>query len=158
MKIPVPGNRKKPSKWISIIGARENNLKDINVSIPINCLTVVTGVSGSCKSTLVHDILYPIILRKLGIFKRKPGEHISINGDIDLIKNIEYINQNPIGRSSRSNPITYLKAYDDIRHLFANQKLSISRGYKPRHFSFNVEGGRCENCKGDGQIIIEMQL
>ncbi len=158
MKIPVPGNRKKPSKWISIIGARENNLKDINVSFPLNCLTVVTGVSGSGKSTLVHDILYPIILRKLGIFKRKPGEHISINGDIDLIKNIEYINQNPIGRSSRSNPITYLKAYDDIRHLFANQKLSISRGYKPRHFSFNVEGGRCENCKGDGQIIIEMQF
>ena len=158
MKIPVPGNRKKPSKWISIIGARENNLKDINVSFPLNCLTVVTGVSGSGKSTLVHDILYPIILRKLGVFKRKPGEHISINGDIDLIKNIEYINQNPIGRSSRSNPITYLKAYDDIRHLFANQKLSISRGYKPRHFSFNVEGGRCENCKGDGQIIIEMQF
>ena len=158
MKIPVPGNRKKPSKWISIIGARENNLKDINASFPLNCLTVVTGVSGSGKSTLVHDILYPIILRKLGIFKRKPGEHISINGDIDLIKNIEYINQNPIGRSSRSNPITYLKAYDDIRHLFANQKLSISRGYKPRHFSFNVEGGRCENCKGDGQIIIEMQF
>ena len=158
MKIQVPGNRKKPSKWISIIGARENNLKDINVSFPLNCLTVVTGVSGSGKSTLVHDILYPIILRKLGIFKRKPGEHISINGDIDLIKNIEYINQNPIGRSSRSNPITYLKAYDDIRHLFANQKLSISRGYKPRHFSFNVEGGRCENCKGDGQIIIEMQF
>ena len=158
MKIQVPGNRKKPSKWISIIGARENNLKDINASFPLNCLTVVTGVSGSGKSTLVHDILYPIILRKLGIFKRKPGEHISINGDIDLIKNIEYINQNPIGRSSRSNPITYLKAYDDIRHLFANQKLSISRGYKPRHFSFNVEGGRCENCKGDGQIIIEMQF
>ena len=158
MKIQVPGNRKKPSKWISIIGARENNLKDINVSFPLNCLTVVTGVSGSGKSTLVHDILYPIILRKLGIFKRKPGEHISTNGDIDLIKNIEYINQNPIGRSSRSNPITYLKAYDDIRHLFANQKLSISRGYKPRHFSFNVEGGRCENCKGDGQIIIEMQF
>ena len=158
MKIPIPENRKKTNKWISIIGARENNLKDINVSFPLNCLSVVTGVSGSGKSTLVHDILYPTILRRLGVFDRKPGEHISINGDINLIKHIEYINQNPIGRSSRSNPVTYLKAYDDIRNLFSNHKLSINRGYKPRHFSFNVEGGRCQNCKGDGQIVIEMQF
>ena len=158
MKIPVPGNRKKPSKWISIIGARENNLKNINVSFPLNCLSVVTGVSGSGKSTLVHDILYPTILRRLGIFERKPGEHISVNGDINLIKHIEYINQKPIGRSSRSNPVTYLKAYDDIRNLFSNHKLSINRGYKPRHFSFNVDGGRCQDCKGDGQIVIEMQF
>ena len=158
MKIPIPENRKKTNKWISIIGARENNLKDINVSFPLNCLSVVTGVSGSGKSTLVHDILYPTILRRLGVFDRKPGEHISINGDINLIKHIEYINQNPIGRSSRSNPMTYLKAYDDIRNLFSNHKLSINRGYKPRHFSFNVEGGRCQNCKGDGQIVIEMQF
>ena len=158
MKIPIPENRKKTNKWISIIGARENNLKDINVSFPLNCLSVVTGVSGSGKSTLVHDILYPTILRRLGVFDRKPGEHISINGDINLIKHIEYINQNPIGRSSRSNPVTYLKAYDDIRNLFSNHKLSINRGYKPRHFSFNVEGGRCQDCKGDGQIVIEMQF
>ena len=158
MKIPIPENRKKANKWISIIGARENNLKNINVSFPLNCLSVVTGVSGSGKSTLVHDILYPTILRRLGIFERKPGEHISVNGDINLIKHIEYINQKPIGRSSRSNPVTYLKAYDDIRNLFSNHKLSINRGYKPRHFSFNVDGGRCQDCKGDGQIVIEMQF
>ena len=158
MRIPVPEKRRDSNKWISIIGARENNLKDINASFPINCLTVVTGVSGSGKSTLVYDILYPSILRKLGIFDKKPGEHSSIKGDINLIEHIEYISQNPIGRSSRSNPITYIKAYDDIRNLYSIQKLSKKRGYKPRHFSFNVEGGRCENCKGDGKVVIEMQF
>ena len=158
MKIAIPENRKKADKWISIVGARENNLKNINSSFPLNCLTVITGVSGSGKSTLVHDILYPAVLRQLGIFDKKPGEHTSIKGDIDLIKQVEYINQNPIGRSSRSNPVTYLKAYDDIRNLFSRQKLSVNRGYKPKHFSFNIEGGRCQNCKGDGQIIIEMQF
>jgi len=158
MKIAIPENRKKADKWISIVGARENNLKNINSSFPLNCLTVITGVSGSGKSTLVHDILYPAVLRRLGIFDKKPGEHSSIKGDIDLIKQVEYINQNPIGRSSRSNPVTYLKAYDDIRNLFSRQKLSVNRGYKPKHFSFNIEGGRCQNCKGDGQITIEMQF
>ncbi len=106
----------------------------------------------------MYDILYPSIHRKIGIFDKKPGEHSSIKGDINLIEHIEYISQNPIGRSSRSNPITYIKAYDDIRNLYSIQKLSKKRGYKPRHFSFNVEGGRCENCKGDGKVVIEMQF
>ena len=118
----------------------------------------VTGVSGSGKSTLVKKILYPALLRQIGGYGEKPGQFSQIKGDFDSIKNIEFIDQNPIGRSSRSNPVTYIKAYDDIRNLFSSQKLSDIRGYKPKHFSFNVDGGRCETCKGEGEVTIEMQF
>src|SRR5699024_5378585 len=118
----------------------------------------ITGVSGSGKSTLVKNILYPAIQRSLGNTSEKPGQYTDLKGDIDQIESVEFINQNPIGRSSRSNPVTYIKAFDDIRHLFAGQKLSNLRRYKAKHFSFNVDGGRCETCKGDGEVTIEMQF
>ena len=142
---------------IKIKGAFENNLKSIDVSIPLRCLTVVTGVSGSGKSSLIEKTLYPALLNKLGIYSKKPGKFISISGENHIDK-IEFVNQNPIGKSSRSNPSTYLKIYDDIRYLFANTKLSLLQKYKPKHFSFNVTGGRCENCKGEGKVKIEMQF
>lgn len=158
LKIEVPKIRRKPKKLVQIIGARENNLKNINVNFPLNSLTVVTGVSGSGKSTLVSKILYPAIQKKLNGYSEKVGQFTELTGDISSIEHIEFINQNPIGRSSRSNPVTYIKAYDDIRTLFASEKLSKIRNYQAKHFSFNVEGGRCEVCKGDGEVTIEMQF
>ena len=143
---------------ISIKGARENNLKNISVNFPLNNLIAVTGVSGSGKTTLVKKILYPALLKEKGIFKNKPGQFDEISGDIDKIDEIEFIDQKPIGLSSRSNPVTYLKVYDDIRNLFASQKLSKINSYKAKHFSFNVDGGRCESCKGEGTVKIEMQF
>ena len=143
---------------ISIKGARENNLKNISVDFPLNNLIAVTGVSGSGKTTLVKKILYPALLKEKGVFKNKPGQFDEISGDIDEIDEIEFIDQKPIGLSSRSNPVTYLKVYDDIRNLFASQKLSKINSYKAKHFSFNVDGGRCESCKGEGTVKIEMQF
>ena len=143
---------------ISIKGARENNLKNISVDFPLNNLIAVTGVSGSGKTTLVKKILYPALLKEKGVFKNKPGQFDEISGDIDKIDEIEFIDQKPIGLSSRSNPVTYLKVYDDIRNLFASQKLSKINSYKAKHFSFNVDGGRCESCKGEGTVKIEMQF
>ena len=134
------------------------NLKNINVSFPLGVFTAVTGVSGSGKSTLVKKILYPALLREIGGYGEKPGQFTELKGNFSNIKSIEFIDQNPIGRSSRSNPVTYIKAYDDIRSLFASQKLSDIRGYQPKHFSFNVDGGRCETCKGEGEVTIEMQF
>jgi len=158
LQIEVPKKRRKATNIIEIIGAREHNLKNINVSFPLNSLTVVTGVSGSGKSTLVSKILYPAIQKKLGGYGEKVGQFTEIKGAFSTLEHIEFINQNPIGRSSRSNPVTYIKAYDDIRSLFASEKLSKIRNYQPKHFSFNVEGGRCEVCKGEGEVTIEMQF
>jgi excinuclease ABC subunit A len=157
-KIEVPTKRRISKYAVEVIGARENNLKNINVTFPLNSLTVVTGVSGSGKSTLVSKILYPALQKKIGGYSEKVGQFTELKGDINTIEHIEFINQNPIGRSSRSNPVTYIKAYDDIRALFASEKLSKIRNYQPKHFSFNVEGGRCEVCKGDGEVTIEMQF
>ncbi|MCF6212849.1 MAG: excinuclease ABC subunit UvrA [Flavobacteriaceae bacterium] len=159
LKIPVPKIRRKTRNYIEIKGARTHNLKGIDVKIPLNCLAVITGVSGSGKSTLVRHILYPVLQKKLtGYSTDKIGQYSNIEGNYESLKNVEFINQNPIGRSSRSNPVTYIKAYDDIRNLFASQKLSKIRNYKSKHFSFNVDGGRCETCKGDGEVTIEMQF
>ena len=158
LRIEVPKKRRSSKNVIQVIGARENNLKNINVSFPLNCLTVITGVSGSGKSTLVSKILYPAIQKKIGGYGEKVGQFSDLKGDTSQIEHIEFINQNPIGRSSRSNPVTYIKAYDDIRSLFASEKLSKIRNYQPKHFSFNVEGGRCEVCKGEGEVTIEMQF
>jgi len=158
LSIEVPKSRRISNKSIQLIGARHNNLKNIDVTFPLGCFTAITGVSGSGKSTLVKKILYPAMLKEVGGYGEKPGQFTKLSGDISSINNVEFINQNPIGRSSRSNPVTYIKAYDDIRSLYANQKLSDIRGYKAKHFSFNVDGGRCENCKGEGEVTIEMQF
>ena len=158
LEIKVPKQRRKWSKHIEIIGARENNLKNIDVIVPLGIMTAITGVSGSGKSTLVKNIIYPGLKKALGIHGEKAGEFTSIKGDFSTTKSIEFIDQNPIGRSSRSNPVTYIKAYDDIRSLFAGQRLAVLRNYKTKHFSFNVDGGRCETCKGDGEVTIEMQF
>jgi len=158
LKIEVPKTRRKSKHSVKVIGARENNLKNIDVNFPLNSLTVVTGVSGSGKSTLVSKILFPAIQKKIGGYGEKVGQFTEITGNFNAIEHIEFINQNPIGRSSRSNPVTYIKAYDDIRALFASEKLSKIRNYQPKHFSFNVEGGRCEVCKGEGEVTIEMQF
>ncbi|WP_310991791.1 excinuclease ABC subunit UvrA [Aequorivita marina] len=158
MEIEVPKKRRTSNNKVSITGARQNNLKNIDVTFPLNVFTAVTGVSGSGKSTLVKKILYPALLRQIGGYGEKPGQFSEINGDFKTIKSIEFIDQNPIGRSSRSNPVTYIKAYDDIRSLYASQKLSDIRGFKPKHFSFNVDGGRCETCKGEGEVTVEMQF
>ena len=157
-KISVPKKRKKSSKKITLHGARENNLKNISVNFPLNNLTVVTGVSGSGKTSLVKNILYPGLQNIKGIFKEKPGQFDKLTGNIDEIDEIEYVDQNPIGLSSRSNPVTYLKAYDEIRNLFASQTISKMNNYKSKHFSFNVDGGRCDECKGEGTVKIEMQF
>ena len=157
-EIAVPQKRRKFKNHVDIIGARENNLKNQNFTFPLDCLTVITGVSGSGKSTLVKKILFPAIQKKLEGVSEKPGQFTEINGSFANIKHIEYVDQNPIGRSSRSNPVTYIKAYDDIRDLFSKQNLSKLRGYQAKHFSFNVDGGRCETCKGDGEVTIEMQF
>lgn len=158
LEIEVPKTRRKFKNHIDIIGARENNLKNIDVTFPLDCLTVITGVSGSGKSTLVKKILFPALQKRIFGVSEKPGQYSEMSGSFSHIKQIEYVDQNPIGRSSRSNPVTYVKAYDEIRELFTKQKLSKIRGYLPKHFSFNVEGGRCETCKGDGEVTIEMQF
>jgi len=158
LEIPVPVKRRSWKHSLQIKGARHNNLANIDVEFPIGAFTVVTGVSGSGKSTLVRKILYPAIMRHTGGYGEKPGQFSALEGAVDRISNVEFIDQNPIGRSSRSNPVTYIKAYDDIRNLYASQKLSDIRGYKAKHFSFNVDGGRCETCKGEGEVTIEMQF
>ena len=156
--IPTPRLRRSWNNFIEVKGAMENNLKNIDVKFPLGVLTVVTGVSGSGKSTLVTDILYRTIARRLDINVDAPGACLSVEGDLNLIKNIDYVDQNPIGKSSRSNPATYLKAFDEIRHLFSEQQLSKQMGYSAGYFSFNSPGGRCEECKGEGTITIEMQF
>jgi excinuclease ABC subunit A len=156
--IAVPKTRRKYKNHVDIIGARENNLQNQNFTFPLDCLTVITGVSGSGKSTLVKKILFPAIQKHLEGVGEKPGQFTEMTGSFANIKHIEYVDQNPIGRSSRSNPVTYIKAYDDIRELFSKQNVSKLRGYLPKHFSFNVDGGRCETCKGDGEVTIEMQF
>ena len=158
LKIEVPKKRRESKYFIEIKGARENNLKNIDVRFPLGMLTVITGVSGSGKSTLVKKILFPALQKKLTDFGDKPGQFTSLEGNYSNIKQIEFVDQNPIGRSSRSNPVTYIKAYDDIRALFSKQKLSTIRNYQAKHFSFNVDGGRCETCKGEGEVTIEMQF
>ncbi len=159
MEIETPKQRRKTINKIKIEGAGQHNLKNIDVTIPLNSLTVLTGVSGSGKTSLVKHILYPALKREIGeSTTMRPGTHKSITGDLSAITQVELVNQNPIGKSSRSNPVTYVKAYDSIRKIMTDQQLSKIRGYKPKHFSFNVEGGRCENCKGDGEITIEMQF
>lgn len=158
MKIPVPTSRRRWSSYIEVLGAREHNLKNIDVKFPLGVLTVVTGVSGSGKSTLVRDILYRALLRELGLASDAPGAFQKLGGDVRRIGGVEFVDQNPIGKSSRSNPATYLKAYDEIRALFASQQGAKQMGYTPAYFSFNAEGGRCEECKGEGKITIEMQF
>ena len=158
LEIEVPKKRRNSKYSVTIKGAREHNLKNIDVTIPLNMLTVVTGVSGSGKSTLVKQIVYPALLKSIGGYGENAGEFTSIEGNFSTVKFIEFVDQNPIGRSSRSNPVTYIKAYDDIRALFAKQKLSVLRNYQPKHFSFNVDGGRCDTCKGEGAVTIEMQF
>lgn len=156
LEITVPKKRRKFKNHIDIVGARENNLKNINVTFPLDVLTVVTGVSGSGKSTLIKKILFPAMQKMLESASEKAGQFSEIKGSFSQIKHIEYVDQNPIGRSSRSNPVTYIKAYDDIRDLYSKEKLSKIRGYQAKHFSFNVDGGRCETCKGEGSINVEM--
>jgi excinuclease ABC subunit A len=158
LKIEVPKNLRKWNRSITVEGARQNNLKDITVEFPLNVLCVVSGVSGSGKTTLVKQILYPGLRKIKGEFGDKVGFHKAITGDIDSIGQIEMVDQNPIGKSSRSNPVTYIKAYDEIRDLFARQPLSKMRGFQPKHFSFNVDGGRCDTCKGEGEQVVEMQF
>ena len=157
-EIETPKTRRNSKNFIQIVGARENNLQNIDAKFPLNSLTVITGVSGSGKSTLVKKILYPAMQKKMIGYGEKIGQHTEVTGSYDQIKHIEFIDQNPIGRSSRSNPVTYIKAYDDIRALLSSQKISKIRNYKPKHFSFNVDGGRCEVCKGEGVVTIEMQF
>ncbi|WP_339888447.1 excinuclease ABC subunit UvrA [uncultured Flavobacterium sp.] len=157
-QIEVPKKRRKFKNHIDVIGARENNLQNQNFTFPLECLTVVTGVSGSGKSTLVKKILFPAIKKSLEGISEKAGQFTELAGSYSNVKHIEYVDQNPIGRSSRSNPVTYIKAYDDIRDLYSKQNVSKLRNYQAKHFSFNVDGGRCETCKGDGSVTIEMQF
>jgi excinuclease ABC subunit A len=158
LNIEPPSTRRKWKSFIEVLGASENNLKNVNVKFPLNILTIVTGVSGSGKTSLVKKILYSAIKKIQGGYNEKTGKYLKLDGDISSINNIELVDQNPIGRSSRSNPVTYIKAYDEIRTLFSDQKLAKARGYKPGFFSFNIEGGRCEECQGDGVVKIEMQF
>ncbi len=157
-KVVVPGRIRKWNSSISVEGARQHNLKDITVEFPLNVLCVVSGVSGSGKTTLVKQILCPALKKIKGEPAEKVGLHKAITGDTDSISQIELVDQNPIGKSSRSNPVTYIKAYDEIRDLFARQPLSKMRGFQPKHFSFNVDGGRCDACKGEGEQVVEMQF
>ena len=156
--IPVPKKRRTSNNKLTVKGARQNNLKNVSVNIPLNSLVCITGVSGSGKSTLIKDILYPAIRKELGQFGDFQGNFSELSGDFKMVKAVEFIDQNPIGKSSRSNPITYVKAFDDIRDLFCRQQISKVRGYKPGFFSFNVEGGRCEVCEGEGEITVGMQF
>jgi excinuclease ABC subunit A len=158
MEISIPKERRKWKDYIQIKGARENNLKSIDVKFPLNIITIVSGVSGSGKSTLVKTILFPALKKIYGGYGEKTGKFDKIEGDINKIIDVEFVDQNPIGKSSRSNPATYVKAYDDIRTLFSEQQLAKIRAYKPGYFSFNIEGGRCEECEGDGFVKIEMQF
>ncbi len=158
LEIHYNPKRRKPSNWIEIVGASQHNLKNIDVRIPLNALTVVSGVSGSGKTTLIKKIFYPAMMRLFDGTGEKPGQFKDMRGDMRSISAVEMIDQNPLGRSSRSNPVTYVKAYDGIRDLFSKQQLSKIRGYQPKDFSFNVEGGRCEVCKGDGEVVVEMQF
>ena len=157
-KIEVPKKRRTSKKKIKIKGAREQNLKNIDLEIPLGVLTVVSGVSGSGKSSLVKKILYPALLRHFDIYSEKPGSYTELKGSLDTLRSVEFVDQNPIGRSSRSNPVTYIKAYDEIRSLYASLPISKNRNYQPKHFSFNVDGGRCDHCKGEGTVTIEMQF
>ena len=158
LEIETPRTVRKWNSSITVEGARQHNLKNINVTFPLNVLCVVSGVSGSGKTTLVKQILYPALRKIKGEFGDKVGFHKTISGDIDSIAQIEMVDQNPIGKSSRSNPVTYIKAYDEIRDLYARQPLSKMRGFLPKHFSFNVDGGRCDTCKGEGEQVVEMQF
>jgi len=158
IEVAVPEKRRISKHFIEIKGATHNNLKNIDARFPLNAMTVVTGVSGSGKSSLIRDILYPALGRILNDYGKKPGSYSELKGDIKQLKEIIFVDQNPIGKSSRSNPVTYLKAFDEIRKLFASQQTSKINGYKPGHFSFNIDGGRCENCKGEGEITVEMQF
>ncbi|MCK5856490.1 MAG: excinuclease ABC subunit UvrA [Bacteroidales bacterium] len=158
MSIAIPAFRRNWKEYVEVRSAEENNLKKIDVKIPLNVMTLITGVSGSGKTTLIKGILYPALKKILGGHSDATGKHAGIFGDYKQISDVEMIDQNPIGRSSRSNPVTYIKAFDDIRSLYASQKLAIIRNYKPGYFSFNVEGGRCEQCQGEGVIKVEMQF
>ena len=158
LSIEVPKKRRTSHQHITLVGCRENNLKNIDVTFPLDMLTVVTGVSGSGKSTLVKKLLYPAIQKELDLGGEKIGQFTKIEGKYKHLQSVEFVDQNPIGKSTRSNPITYIKAYDDIRALFANQKLAKMRNFQSKHFSFNVDGGRCEVCKGEGEVTIEMQF
>jgi excinuclease ABC subunit A len=158
IEIPVPKVRRKWNSYIDIKGARENNLKGIDVRFPLHTITAVTGVSGSGKSSLVSDILYKALSNRITGSNLKPGQFIDITGDVALLTGIELVDQNPIGKSSRSNPVTYLKAYDEIRKLYSEQQASVQNNFKASHFSFNIEGGRCEECQGEGIIRVEMQF
>jgi excinuclease ABC subunit A len=158
LEVPVPKHRRKSLMHIELQGGRQHNLKNVDVKIPLQAMTVVSGVSGSGKTTLIKGILYPALKISLEQFGNKPGNYRSLTGDLKKLKRVEMVDQNPIGRSSRSNPVTYIKAYDAIRDLYAAQNLSKIRGYQPKHFSFNVDGGRCEACKGEGEQVVEMQF
>jgi len=157
-QIAIPATRRKWNNYLEIKGARENNLQSIDVRFPLHVFTVVTGVSGSGKSSLISSILYPAVNKKLNGAGEKPGKHDLLAGDIHLLNRVEFVDQNPIGKSSRSNPVTYLKAFDEIRKLFADQQASKIHGYKASHFSFNIDGGRCNECQGEGEIKVEMQF
>lgn len=158
LEIPVKEQVRQPTNFIEIIGASQHNLKNIDVKIPLNVMTVVSGVSGSGKTTLIKKILYPALMQRFDGVVEKPGAHREIVGDLKRISHVEIIDQNPLGKSSRSNPVTYVKAYDAIRDLYSRQQLSKIRGYSPATFSFNVDNGRCEQCKGDGEVVVEMQF
>jgi excinuclease ABC subunit A len=158
LAVKVPSVRRKWNSYIEIKGARENNLKNIDVKFPLHIITAVTGVSGSGKSSLVNDILYNVLSGRINGNNLKPGQFLDLSGDISGLTGIELVDQNPIGKSSRSNPVTYLKAYDEIRKLYAEQQGSVQNNFKPSHFSFNIDGGRCEECQGEGVIRVEMQF
>ncbi|MFN2423210.1 MAG: excinuclease ABC subunit UvrA [Cryomorphaceae bacterium] len=158
VEIAVPEKRRKWKHKITVKGASQNNLRNIDVEFPLECLTAITGVSGSGKSTLVRNILYPALQKQFGAYGEKAGDFDELGGNLQAIKAVEFVDQNPIGKSSRSNPVTYVKAFDDIRNLYASQKMAQVRNYKPGHFSFNVKGGRCETCEGEGVVRIEMQF
>jgi excinuclease ABC subunit A len=158
LSIEPPKIIRKWNRSIKVEGARQNNLQNITVEFPLNILCVVSGVSGSGKTTLVKQILYPALQKLKGEFVDKAGLYKTISGDVDAVSQIEMVDQNPIGKSSRSNPVTYIKAYDEIRDLYSRQPLSKMRGFQPKHFSFNVDGGRCDACKGEGEQTIEMQF
>lgn len=157
-KIAIPSHRRKWNNFIEVVGARENNLKNLRVKIPLNTITCVTGVSGSGKSSLVSKIIYPALAKYYGGYGEKTGQHDAILGDLQMLEGVEFVDQDPIGKSSRSNPVTYLKAYDEIRQLYSEQQAAKIQGFKPSFFSFNVDGGRCEECQGEGTIKVEMQF